>query len=133
VNLYSSKVLIRDFSDLTNFSNREILIMPPTSPENPSVPYTIVGEIQWRLRQGQAYGVLDEEWFTSDQALPSPTFGTGTTGNFVETVPEPAASICLVLSGVLLSMRRSRLGNSLFLQPAVGQRFANNAARADAP
>ena len=108
VNLYSSKVLISDFTDLTIFSNREILIMPPTSLENPAVPYTIIGEIQWHLRQGPAYGVLDEEWFTSDQALPSPTFGTGSTGNFVETAPEPTAAMCFVLSGVLLSMRRSR-------------------------
>jgi hypothetical protein len=108
VNLFSSKVVISSFSDLTDFSSREILVMPPSTLENPATPYVVNGQLQWRLRQGQAYGVIDAEWFTSDAAIPSPTFGTGTTSNFVEVIPEPQTYMCTALGAFLLSTRRVR-------------------------
>ena len=108
VNLFSSKVVISSFSDLTDFSSREILVMPPSTLGNPSTPYVVNGRLQWRLRQGQAYGVIDTVWFTSDAAIPSPTFGTGTTSNFVEVVPEPQTYMCMAVGAFLLSTRRLR-------------------------
>jgi len=65
----TDKVLASTFSDLTNFSTKDILVMPEISFGGPPVPVAVQGILVWNLYFGSAYGTLHEDWFTSDGAL----------------------------------------------------------------
>lgn len=105
--IYPARVIITTFSELTDFSSRPIHVSGGISFEGQPSSGTIDGQLRWNLSNGGGYGVLDTTWFVSDGGLPSPSFRSGTTSNFVESIPEPSivySALCGAM--VIWGMRR---------------------------
>ena len=105
-NTFSDRIVISTFEDLTDFSTREITLMPTASIVGiPITPYTIEGDLQWDLSAGSFFtgNLVGYSWSARDGGMFNPSLDSGTVENFVNFVPEPTC-IFITSVGIALSL-----------------------------